>query len=288
MPDLEKIAEELSSLTVIEAADLSKMLEEKRGVSAAAPVAVAVAAAAGAAAAGFAEDMTVLDVLKNPVIAAEIKKQQKQVLFIWLDGGMSQLETWDPKPGTDTGGPFLPIPTSVPGTHICEHLPMLARQMDKLCLLRSMTHHMNVHGPACGEIFSGREYPFPPTTDQARPEDWPSLSALTMRYARPQAGLPSSIVLPWYLQFPGQSKPIAGQTGGRMGRHHGAMLVEPTETESKAALDQFIMALRSVAERAKTGDEALKSAPHYAPRRRLDETQAARKPVLAWNDPDMA
>jgi len=69
---------------------------------------------------------------------------------------------------------------------------------------------------------------------------------------------------------------------------HGAMLVEPTETESKAALDQFIMALRSVAEQAKAGDETLKTAPHYAPRRRLDETQAARKPVLAWNDPDMA
>ena len=69
---------------------------------------------------------------------------------------------------------------------------------------------------------------------------------------------------------------------------HGAMLVEPTETESKAALDQFIMALRSVAERAKEGDQSLKTAPHYAPRRRLDETQAARKPVLAWNDPDMA
>ena len=68
---------------------------------------------------------------------------------------------------------------------------------------------------------------------------------------------------------------------------HGAMLVEPTETESKAALDQFIMALRSVAERAKSGDESLKTAPHYAPRRRLDETQAARKPILAWNDPDM-
>ncbi|MBN8484825.1 MAG: aminomethyl-transferring glycine dehydrogenase subunit GcvPB [Sphingomonadales bacterium] len=63
---------------------------------------------------------------------------------------------------------------------------------------------------------------------------------------------------------------------------HGAMLVEPTETESKAALDQFIGALRSVALRAKQGDPALKSAPHFAPRRRLDETQAARKPVLAW------
>ena len=63
---------------------------------------------------------------------------------------------------------------------------------------------------------------------------------------------------------------------------HGAMLVEPTETESKAALDQFIGALRSVALRAKQGDPALKSAPHFAPRRRLDETLAARKPVLAW------
>ncbi len=65
---------------------------------------------------------------------------------------------------------------------------------------------------------------------------------------------------------------------------HGAMLVEPTETESKAALDQFIGALRSVAERAKAGDPALKSAPHFAPRRRLDETLAARKPVLVWKD----
>ena len=63
---------------------------------------------------------------------------------------------------------------------------------------------------------------------------------------------------------------------------HGAMLVEPTETESKAALDQFIGALRSVASRAKQGDPALKTAPHFAPRRRLDETLAARKPVLAW------
>jgi glycine dehydrogenase subunit 2 len=69
---------------------------------------------------------------------------------------------------------------------------------------------------------------------------------------------------------------------------HGAMLVEPTETESKAALDQFIGALRSVAERAKAGDESLKSAPHFAPRRRLDETLAARKPVLVWKDPALA
>ncbi|MBA16448.1 MAG: glycine dehydrogenase (aminomethyl-transferring) [Sphingomonas sp.] len=69
---------------------------------------------------------------------------------------------------------------------------------------------------------------------------------------------------------------------------HGAMLIEPTETESKGTLDQFIGALRSVAQRAKAGDQALKSAPHFAPRRRLDETLAARKPVLAWKEPSQA
>jgi len=69
---------------------------------------------------------------------------------------------------------------------------------------------------------------------------------------------------------------------------HGAMLIEPTETESKATLDQFIGAMRSVVQRAKAGDPSLKSAPHHAPRRRLDETQAARKPVLVWQEPDVA
>ncbi|MEL1251367.1 aminomethyl-transferring glycine dehydrogenase subunit GcvPB [Aurantiacibacter gilvus] len=64
---------------------------------------------------------------------------------------------------------------------------------------------------------------------------------------------------------------------------HGSMLVEPTETESKAVLDQFITAMRSLGERAKAGDEALKTAPHHAPRARLDEAQAARKPVLAYS-----
>ena len=63
---------------------------------------------------------------------------------------------------------------------------------------------------------------------------------------------------------------------------HGAMLVEPTETESKAGIDQFITAFRHVAERARAGDESLKHAPFYAPRRRLDETAAARKPKLAF------
>ncbi|MBU6320104.1 MAG: aminomethyl-transferring glycine dehydrogenase subunit GcvPB [Alphaproteobacteria bacterium] len=63
---------------------------------------------------------------------------------------------------------------------------------------------------------------------------------------------------------------------------HGAMLVEPTETESKAELDRFISALASVARRALQKDPTLKSAPHMAPVRRLDETRAARSPRLKW------
>ena len=68
---------------------------------------------------------------------------------------------------------------------------------------------------------------------------------------------------------------------------HGAMLIEPTETESKAALDQFIGAIRSIALRAKAGDQTLKDAPVHAPRRRLDETLAARKPVLTYRAPEV-
>jgi hypothetical protein len=131
-----------------------------------------------------------------------------------------------PQASAEIRGEFQSIATSVPGIQICEHLPRLAKQMDKLCLLRSMQHRMNVHGPACSEIFSGRPYHSAPITDQATPEDWPSLSAMTMRYGHSQTGLPPSMVLPWYLQFPGQSGRIAGQTGGRMGERHEAMLIQ--------------------------------------------------------------
>ena len=66
---------------------------------------------------------------------------------------------------------------------------------------------------------------------------------------------------------------------------HGAMLVEPTETESKASLDQLIGAMRSVAERMLESPDDFRTSPHLAPRRRLDETAAARKPVLGYKPP---
>jgi glycine dehydrogenase subunit 2 len=67
---------------------------------------------------------------------------------------------------------------------------------------------------------------------------------------------------------------------------HGAMLMEPTETESKASLDLFADAILSLVKRARTeGDAAFHAAPRLSPRRRLDETRAARAPVLRWRPP---
>jgi len=64
---------------------------------------------------------------------------------------------------------------------------------------------------------------------------------------------------------------------------HGALLIEPTETESKASLDQFIAAIRGLTDRVRAGDAAsFQAAPCFTPRRRLDETVAARKPILRW------
>jgi len=69
----------------------------------------------------------------------------------------------------------------------------------------------------------------------------------------------------------------------------GALLMEPTETESKHSLDTYIDAVKKLAEKAKTGDaDFFRQAPRFTPRRRLDETTAARKPVLRWPPPDPA
>jgi glycine dehydrogenase subunit 2 len=70
---------------------------------------------------------------------------------------------------------------------------------------------------------------------------------------------------------------------------HGAMLIEPTESESRESLDRFIRVLRQLALEAKAGKtERFEGAPRLAPRRRLDETAAARKPVLRWKRQELS
>src|SRR5262245_76934 len=113
----------------------------------------------GAMAAGtatFAADMTGLNMLAQPALADELKKQQKRVILLWLAGGASQLETWDPKPGVVTGGPFRAIPTSVPGVHISELMPKMAARMQNTCIIRSLNTRDGDHGGASKMMMRGR------------------------------------------------------------------------------------------------------------------------------------
>ena len=93
--------------------------------------------------------------LLSPVVADELKKQQKRVLLIWLDGGISQLESWDPKPATEFGGPFAAIPTSLPGVHISELMPNTAKQMHRLAVVRSMSTKDENHSSGVPRILRG-------------------------------------------------------------------------------------------------------------------------------------
>lgn len=93
-----------------------------------------------------------------PAVAAELTRKQRQVLVIWLAGGASQLETWDPKPRTDTGGPFRSIETSVPGVRISELLPRTATQMHRLALLRSINTNENDHAKGHYLMHTGRRH----------------------------------------------------------------------------------------------------------------------------------
>ncbi|HVK11572.1 MAG TPA: DUF1501 domain-containing protein, partial [Gemmataceae bacterium] len=103
--------------------------------------------------------------LTTPAAAKDLAKSQRRVLAIFLSGGVSQLETWDPKPGTDTGGPFRAIPTSVPGVHISELLPETAKQMHRLALVRGINTKEDEHGRGATIMLTGRriepgiEYP---------------------------------------------------------------------------------------------------------------------------------
>ena len=93
--------------------------------------------------------------LLSPLVAKEIKSKQKQVLLIWLDGGMSQLESWDPKPGTEFGGPFRSIPTTLPGIHISELMPHTSQQMQHLAVVRSMCTKDENHSTGVPRILRG-------------------------------------------------------------------------------------------------------------------------------------
>lgn len=74
----------------------------------------------------------------SAALAEEVKREKKHCILLWMNGGISQFETFDMKVGRPTGGVFRPISTNVPGTQVCELMPKMAQQMDKIAVIRSM------------------------------------------------------------------------------------------------------------------------------------------------------
>lgn len=124
----------------------------------------------------------------NPAIAEQLKGKQKRILNVFLHGGVSQLESWDPKPGTDTGGPFRAIPTSVPGIHLSELLPYTAKQMHHLAIVRSLDTKNNDHGRGQAEMTTGHK--------QIPGTDYPHLGAIAAKMLTPDRfPLPGHILI---------------------------------------------------------------------------------------------
>ncbi len=81
-------------------------------------------------------------------LAADPKRPAKACILLWMNGGPSHLDTFDPKPGTKVGGPFKTVKTRIKDVQICEHLPRVADQADKLAIIRSMTTKEGNHDRA--------------------------------------------------------------------------------------------------------------------------------------------
>src|SRR5581483_8634533 len=96
--------------------------------------------------------LTLADTLRAQTAASDTVSRHRDpraVILFWLSGGPSHLDTWDPKPDapTEVRGPYQTIATSVPGIRVCEHLPLQARLMHKLTILRSVDCSASNHTP---------------------------------------------------------------------------------------------------------------------------------------------
>jgi hypothetical protein len=150
------------------------------------------------------------------------------VIYIFLSGGLSQLDSFDLKPDApaDIRGEFRPIATLTPGIRICEHLPRLAERSNRWALVRSMSHPSNAHSDGHAMMLTGRTA-LPPGFDGNRPTpaDWPSIAALVGRLCPRQGGLPSAVVLPEKLIHQ-TGRIIPGQFAGQMGSRHDTLFIE--------------------------------------------------------------
>ena len=147
--------------------------------------------------------------------------QAKSVLPVHLSGGASHLDMLDPKPDApaEVRGEFKPIATAVPGIAVCEHLPLLAKQMQRWAIVRTLAHREHNHLLATHVALTGRPTPIPRGgTDLDRVEsrnDFPNFAA-ALDFVRPRTdGIPTAVSLPNYfiegpLTWPGQHAGFLG------------------------------------------------------------------------------
>ncbi|MCB1209057.1 MAG: DUF1501 domain-containing protein [Verrucomicrobiales bacterium] len=150
---------------------------------------------------------------QNPVFAAETKRAQKHCILLWLCGAPSQFETWDPKPGRPSSGPFASIPTKIPGVHVSSLMPKCASIADKLNIVRSMKTTQSEHSQAINLLQRGN----PERAGFTRPTLGSSLS---QAMGQLDSAIPSFIFLdpiPGGNEFEGFK---AGNWAGWLGAEH--------------------------------------------------------------------
>ncbi|HXY35679.1 MAG TPA: DUF1501 domain-containing protein [Planctomycetaceae bacterium] len=143
----------------------------------------------------------------------------KNILYVWLQGGPPQHETFDPKPEApaEIRGPFKPIQTNIPGIQFCELLPRIARIADKLAVVRSLHTDNDLHDASGYEVLTGYRY-VGVNSRQISSTDWPYFGSL-VKLLKPSEKLPplTSVWLPDIMRLNENVTP-AGQTGGFLGR----------------------------------------------------------------------
>ncbi|MEQ1829527.1 MAG: DUF1501 domain-containing protein [Pirellula sp.] len=150
----------------------------------------------------LAADMSGLECFSQPAFADQLKRDQNRVILLWLAGGASQLETWDPKPGRDTGGPFRAIPTSIPGVHISELMPKMASRLSQhTAIIRSLNTRNGDHGGAAELMLKGRR------ADATVP--YPDLGAMIAReLGRADSSVPEFVA--FYSETEGRGNTLLG------------------------------------------------------------------------------
>ncbi len=165
--------------------------------------------------------LAVSEVLGRPAAPAAAPGfgRARSCLLVYLFGGPSQLDTFDPKPDApaEVRGEFRPIPTNVPGVSVCEHLPRLAARADRYCLIRGMCHEHPRHGWGLYYMLTGHRHNRPDLDAPPTPDDFPGLGALVTKLAPPRPGLPSAVTLPRWNRFNDLPHSYAGEKAGFVG-----------------------------------------------------------------------